>query len=191
MDTLFHILSKCRKSNRPSQNQQPKDRHLFVGCSQLSVLWINTKKHLKLPSGNTENTWNLFSSLTAAHQQTTCSSPTLCLTSSIFYIKTDEQVDECCADTVRIVISRYVGTREKSNGQGLSSPYHSHPKGFEIVMIILCLMAEGHSDFSLLQGSNSPLNTAVKELPSCPCLELFYPTGPCSGVGSLTWASEK
>lgn len=119
------------------------------------------------------------------------SSPTLCLTSSISYIKTDEQVDAHCADTVETVIAGYVGTREKSNGQGLGSPYHPHPKGFEIAMIILCLIAEGYSDSSFLQGSNDWMNAPVKELPSPPCLKLFYPTGPCGGVGSLTWVSEK
>lgn len=138
MGTISCVLSKF--CNRASPNQQSKERRLFVGCVQFFLLWINAVKRLKLPSDNTAHLQS-FLSVSAANQQTMSSSPTFCLTSSVYYIKTDEQVNEFSAETAQIVTAGCVGTWEKSNGQGPNSLYQLKLKGFRNCSD--CFMSDG------------------------------------------------
>lgn len=62
---------------------------------------------------------------------------------------------------------------------------NSNSKSFEIAVIVLCLMAEGHSDSSLSLGSSCTLNKPMKQLPSPLCLEVFLPQDSVGRWGVL------
>lgn len=125
-------------------------------------------KHSKLPNDNTENTCNLFFfSLSEANQETLSSSLTSCVTGSIFYIKTDKQVNGCCADTVQTVIAICVETES----EGMSSPYQLEPKEFQNCSD--SFMSDGRKAQRCFIITNITLHMPVKELSSPSCLQVL------------------
>lgn len=108
----------------------------------------------------------------------------------LFYILSDKQhflykgqmsklMNAVCL-LCRYLPASYSGTKRKSNGQGTRETYYSNLKGFEIAVIVLCLMAQGPSESSWFPGSYTPLNTLWK---NSLCAWKFDLTGQCRLVG--------